>query len=95
MKVTDLPQVHLQLIERPVTGALSTVAADGHPQVTPVWTKTDGTYIILNSKKGRLKDRNLRERPHVSLLLVTRTTRTTGSRSKARSSRSSSVRRRP
>lgn len=69
-KVTDLPRVHLQLLEQPVTGALATADARGNPQTTPVWCETDGEYINLNSKKGRLKDRNMRQQPRVSLLLV-------------------------
>lgn len=69
-KITDLPEVHLDLIEKPVTGALATVDAQGNPQTTPVWVDTDGEHINLNSKKGRLKDRNLRERSRLSLLLI-------------------------
>lgn len=69
-KVSDLPRVHLELLERPVTGALATVDGRGNPQTTPVWCDTDWESINLNSKKGRLKDRNMRQRPRVSLLLV-------------------------
>lgn len=69
-KISDLPEVHLDLIEKPVTGALATVDAQGNPQTTPVWVDTDGEHINLNSKKGRLKDRNLRERSRLSLLLI-------------------------
>lgn len=69
-KVTDLPEVHLELLQTPVTGALATVDPQGNPQTTPVWVSTDGEHINLNSKKGRLKDRNLRDRSRLSLLLV-------------------------
>ena len=68
--LADLPEVHLQLLRRAVIAALATINPDGRPQLTPVWCNTDGTSVFLNSKKGRLKDRNLQERPEVTLLLV-------------------------
>lgn len=37
------------------------------PQVTPVWFDHDGTYICINSAKGRWKDKNMRNRPQVAL----------------------------
>jgi PPOX class probable F420-dependent enzyme len=69
-RVTDLPAVHVALLQRAVTGALATVDAHGNPQTTPVWCDSDTEHVNLNSKKGRLKDRNIRRRTQVSLLLV-------------------------
>ena len=43
---------------------------DGQPQVTPVWVDFDGVHLLVNSAKGRQKDRNMRERPRVSLALI-------------------------
>ena len=43
---------------------------DGRPQVTPIWFTFDGERIVLNSARGRVKDRNMRERPQVSLSIV-------------------------
>jgi PPOX class probable F420-dependent enzyme len=43
--------------------------ADGSPQVTPVWFNTDGEYILVNSARGRVKDRNMRKRPKVALAI--------------------------
>jgi PPOX class probable F420-dependent enzyme len=40
---------------------------DGSPQVTPIWFGYDGTNILINSAKGRLKDKNMRNRPQVAL----------------------------
>ncbi|MCL4395491.1 MAG: PPOX class F420-dependent oxidoreductase [Chloroflexi bacterium] len=40
---------------------------DGSPQVTPVWVDYDGTHVIVNSAKGRVKDRNMRRDSRVSL----------------------------
>lgn len=49
---------------------LATSMADGSPQLTPLWFGTDGEYILINSAKGRIKDRNMRARPHVALLIT-------------------------
>ena len=49
---------------------LGTVMKDGTPQVTPVWFSYDGTQVLLNSAKGRVKDRNMRARPHVALSII-------------------------
>ena len=67
---TDLPEVHRNLIEGPVTATLATMNADGTPQLTPVWVNHDGERINLNSMRGRLKDRNIRARPQVSILFI-------------------------
>ena len=69
-KLSDLAPIYLQLLESGVTAALATMSADGRPQLTPVWLNHDGTYINLNSVRGRLKDRNLRARPEVTIMVV-------------------------
>jgi PPOX class probable F420-dependent enzyme len=47
---------------------LATVNAKGMPQVTPVWFDTDGDHILVNTNEGRLKDRNMKERPDVAMV---------------------------
>jgi PPOX class probable F420-dependent enzyme len=52
---------------------LATVGPDGAPQVSPMWAdlETDGDagveYVMVNTSMGRVKERNLRSNPHVSL----------------------------
>jgi PPOX class probable F420-dependent enzyme len=46
---------------------LSTLMSDGSPQVTPVWFDYDGTHVRVNSALGRVKDKNIRRDPRVSL----------------------------
>lgn len=48
---------------------LATLMPDGGPQVTPVWFDTDGKHILVNSAKGRVKDRNMRARPKVAVVI--------------------------
>ena len=66
----QIPESHLELLKKPVIANLATIMPDGQPQVNPVWCDYDGTYIRLNSAKGRPKDRNMRARPQVTVLLV-------------------------
>jgi PPOX class probable F420-dependent enzyme len=48
---------------------LATSMADGSPQVTPVWFSAEGEHILVNTAKGRVKERNMRARPHVALVI--------------------------
>ena len=48
---------------------LATVMPDGSPQVTPTWFSADGEYILINTAKGRVKDKNMRARPQVALVV--------------------------
>ena len=58
------------LFEKKAFASLATLMADGKPQVTPVWCDFDGTHVLVNSAKGRIKDRNMRRDPRVSLALI-------------------------
>jgi len=43
---------------------------DGAPQVTPVWCDFDGANVLINSAKGRLKDKNMRRHKRVALSIM-------------------------
>lgn len=66
--MTTIPESYRDLLTTKKAFAnLATVMADGTPQVTPIWIDFDGTHVIVNSAKGRLKDKNLRSRSQVGL----------------------------
>lgn len=65
--MTPIPATHRDIFDKRAFAHVATVNADGRPQVTPVWVEYDGEYILINSAKGRKKDRNLRARPDVAL----------------------------
>jgi PPOX class probable F420-dependent enzyme len=65
-----IPQQFLDLLDKRAFGNLATLMPDGSPQVTPVWVDREGDYIRINSAKGRVKDRNMRRDPRVSLSIV-------------------------
>ena len=48
---------------------LATIMPDGSPQVTPVWFSADDEHILINTAKGRVKDKNMRARPQVAIVI--------------------------
>ena len=64
-----VPQSHCDILDKKALAHLATLMPDGAPQTTPVWCDYDGTYVRINSAKGRRKDRNMRRDPRVSLSL--------------------------
>lgn len=56
--------------EKKALAYLALVKKDGTPQVTPVWFDYDGTHIIINTARGRVKDTLLRLKRHPSVALA-------------------------
>ena|SRR5579863_7379678 len=46
---------------------LATINKDGSPQQTVMWYLLEGDTIVMNTKKGRIKDRNLRRDLRISI----------------------------
>ncbi len=65
-----IPEKYRDLFQKKAFASLATLMPGGQPQVNPVWCDYDGTYVIVNSAKGRQKDRNMRRDPRVSLALM-------------------------
>ena len=65
-----IPSSHKDLLDNPAFAHLATLNPDGSPQVTPVWFDYDGQHIIVNTARGRVKDRNLQREPRVALSIV-------------------------
>ena len=68
--MAGIPEKHRDLFDKPVFASLATIMPDGTPQVTPVWCDYDGRHIIINTAKGRVKDRNMRRNPAVALAVM-------------------------
>ncbi|MBL8046687.1 MAG: pyridoxamine 5'-phosphate oxidase family protein [Anaerolineales bacterium] len=49
---------------------LALVLKDGTPQVTPVWFDWDGTHLIINTARGRVKDKVLKRHPLVAAAIA-------------------------
>ena len=69
MAVT-IPESYRDLFTKKAFAHLGTVMPDGSPQVTPVWCDFDGTYIRVNTAKGRVKDRNMRRSKKVAVTVT-------------------------
>lgn len=68
----DIPSSHRDLLEneKQAFACLATIMDDSSPQLTPVWFDMVGDRIRINTARGRVKERNLRERPNKVALLV-------------------------
>ena len=66
--MNQIPDTHIDLIDRAYTVALTTLMPDGQPQTTPVWCNRKGDYLFINVMKGFRKEKNMRLNPNVSLL---------------------------
>lgn len=64
-----IPEQFQDLFQKKSFAHLATLMPDGTPQVTPVWCDFDGENVIVNSAKGRQKDKNMRRDPRVTLAI--------------------------
>jgi PPOX class probable F420-dependent enzyme len=66
-----IPDKYLDLLQQKKAFAIiATVMPDGSPQVTPVWFDYDGKVIRVNTARGRVKARNMKEGSRVALAIV-------------------------
>lgn len=62
-----LPESLKDMLQDKVFVHLATVMPDGTPQSSPVWVDVDGDEILINTARGRIKDRNMTRDPRVAL----------------------------
>src|SRR5688572_24536026 len=65
-----IPEAYMDLLTGTNFPMLVTLMPDGQPQASVVWFSYDGSHILINTHKGRQKDKNMRARPRVTLLFV-------------------------
>jgi PPOX class probable F420-dependent enzyme len=58
-----------EFLEEKRFAVVSTINPDGSPHQAVMWYLLDGDAIVLNSKEGRVKDRNLARDPRLSLVV--------------------------
>jgi PPOX class probable F420-dependent enzyme len=68
--VSTFPDTHVDLLDTPAAAALSTVGADGYPQVTAIWFLRDGDRIVTSLTTDRQKFKNAIRHPRVTLFLI-------------------------
>src|SRR3989304_8542724 len=62
-----IPEAFRDILDKKTLVHLATTGKDGSPQVSPVWVDREGDLIVVNSARGRVKDRNMRSHAQVAL----------------------------
>ncbi|HWP84465.1 MAG TPA: PPOX class F420-dependent oxidoreductase [Terriglobia bacterium] len=65
-----IPESFRDLFQKKSFASLVTLMPDGSPQVTPTWVDFDGQHILINSARGRQKDRNMARDRRVALCIL-------------------------
>jgi PPOX class probable F420-dependent enzyme len=65
--MVSIPEEFRDILAKKTFVHLATRMKDGAPQVSPVWVEQEGDLIVVNSAKGRLKDKNMRADARVAL----------------------------
>ena len=69
--MTDIPADFRDLLtEKKAFANLATLQPDGSPQVTPVWFDYVNGVVRVNTAKGRVKARNLKDGSKVALSIL-------------------------
>ena len=67
---SKIPDQYLDLFQKKAFANLATLMPDGSPQVTPVWVDFDGTHVLINSARGRQKDKNMQKNGLVAMSIL-------------------------
>ncbi|HET6850337.1 MAG TPA: PPOX class F420-dependent oxidoreductase [Gaiellales bacterium] len=70
MSGVDAAALARELLAGPNFGHLGTVNADGSVQVSPVWVDLEDGRPVFNTTEGRVKWRNMRRDPRVTLEVI-------------------------
>lgn len=65
-----IPDSYRDLIDGPVHVSFATTMPDGQPQLSVIWCNSDSTHVLVNTVRGRQKDKNIARDPRVTILAV-------------------------
>jgi PPOX class probable F420-dependent enzyme len=65
-----IPEKYRDLFNKRAFASLATLMPSGEVQVTPVWVDVENGNLLFNSARGRVKDKNVRRDPRVTLTLI-------------------------
>jgi PPOX class probable F420-dependent enzyme len=68
--VAELTDHARTLLEGPNFGFLAELMNDGSPHVSPVWVDASDGQVLVNTAKGRVKERNVRRDPRVAVSVM-------------------------
>jgi PPOX class probable F420-dependent enzyme len=63
----ELPPEAVEMLTDANLGHLATLNRDGTAQVTPLWVHVEDGRAVFNTAIGRLKERNMRRDPRITL----------------------------
>jgi len=66
----SIPDRFIDLFSKKAFAHLATLMPDGSPQVTPVWVDYQDGFVLVNSARGRQKDRNMRRDARVAIAIL-------------------------
>jgi PPOX class probable F420-dependent enzyme len=66
----SIPDKYRDLFTKRAFASLATIMPDSSPQVTPVWVDLEGDLVIVNTARGRQKDKNMRRDPRVAMAII-------------------------
>ena len=69
-----IPDTHKYLLsrEKKAFAHLSMVTKDGEPRVWPMWFDYDGEHVIINTVRGRVKDKIMKRHPTIAVAVQDR-----------------------
>jgi PPOX class probable F420-dependent enzyme len=66
----SIPDKYRDLFSKRAFASLATLMPDSSAQVTPVWVDLEGDLVIVNTARGRQKDKNMRRDPRVAMAII-------------------------
>jgi PPOX class probable F420-dependent enzyme len=70
--MVEIPDSVRRMLEAKNFWQFVTINEDGSASATPVFADVDGGHVLVNTAKGRLKERNVRRDPRVVLAMIDR-----------------------
>ena len=70
MAPSDLTQAQRRFLDEKRFAVVGTKNADGSPHLAVMWYLLEGDDIVVNSARGRIKDRNVAADPRMTVLVA-------------------------
>ena len=68
--MAELTEKDLEMLTGTNFATFVTVNPNGSPHATITWVDAADGYVLVNTAKGRVKDRNVRANPHVAVCVL-------------------------
>lgn len=65
-----IPEDFRDLFEKPAIATIASFLPSGHPQVVPVWVDYEDPHLVVVTRKGTRKHRNVEHDPRVTVTII-------------------------